>query len=282
MKKISGLILIVLVLIFSSTVFAYIPPYWMIMSRVAENHGNGIYRIDQRVSFNHGEENLSVRERWFVKGTEEMRLEVTGLGSLKDKIRLTFVYRNGKKYYVDANGVRKNSSISKTWLEPYFFFRRSKIIKPMLVSRDIVPAETLQSKGHRYSAEKPTAEQEDFVRLSRTGGKVAYALGTGADKGIWIEQDQFHVLKLRFSEELEVSASNYNRHSRGIWLPNERQVTYKSNQADIVLSRVTGLSGSKKNKDLFKASSLQFGKDPKVAVLMPEDQIIRDFYINLR
>lgn len=275
-------VLCLLLLFMPSVVLAYIPPYWMIMSRVAENHGRGIYQVDQRVSFSHGEENLSVRERWFIKDSEEMRLEVVGLGALKDKIRLTFIYQNGKKYYVDPNGVRKSSAISKTFLEPYFYFRRSKIIKPMLVARDITPAVSLQSKSHRYSKEKPTAEQEPYVRLARTGGKVAYALGKGPSAGIWIEQDQFHILKIRFSNELEVAASNYSSHSRGAWLPNERQITFKSNQANMVLSKVVGLSGSKKNKELFMASSLQFGKDPKVATLLPEDQIIQDFYINLR
>ena len=152
----------------------------------------------------------------------------------------------------------------------------------MLVARDIAPAESLSSKGHRYSSEKPTAAQESFVRLSRTGGQVAYAIGKSSSSGIWIEQDQFHVLKIRFSDELDVSARQYASHSRGLWFPNERLVTFKNHEATMTVSLVTGLSSSGKILDLFKASSLQFGADPKVAVLLPEDQIIQDFYINLR
>src|SRR5271165_1585743 len=103
----------------SAPAMAYIPPYWMIMSRTADNHGRGVYVVDQDVVFNHGEEPIIVNERWFVQGEQNMRLEVTGRRQLKDLLRLTYIYQNGRRYYLDENGVKKSEPITRDWFEPY-------------------------------------------------------------------------------------------------------------------------------------------------------------------
>src|SRR6185437_4517828 len=40
-----------LILLLAPAAQAYIPPYWMILSRTAQNHGKGAYIVDQDVTF---------------------------------------------------------------------------------------------------------------------------------------------------------------------------------------------------------------------------------------
>ncbi len=125
MKK---LFLVLTFLFVGLEVHAYIPPYWMIMSRTADNHGKGLYVIDQDVVFSHGEkaaeEASVINERWIIQNEQSMRLEVTGRRQLKDQIRLTYIYQNGRRYFVDENGVKKSEKTSDDFFEPYFHFRQ--------------------------------------------------------------------------------------------------------------------------------------------------------------
>lgn len=273
----------------SLNVYAYIPPYWMIMSRTADNHGKGLYIVDQDVIFPHGEESWIINERWIVQNEQSMRLEVTGRRQLKDQIRLTYVYQNGRRYFIDENGVKKSEKISDDFFEPYFHFRQSKIIKPMLVNQNIAPAASLKSELFKYSEKHPRPDPETYVRLSRTGGAVAYAIGTPTPvsssegyPGIWIEQDQFHVRKIRLASQVEVSADNYKAFNNGLWLPKDRAVMWASGSAKISLTSASSGSLSAAVKEALDSSSLNFGKNPELSRLLPADALIKEFYSRMR
>lgn len=291
MSKLNKFIYVILLsaFIFPLSSQAYIPPYWMIMSRTSDNHGKGIYLVDQDVIFNHGAEIMVVNERWTVQNEGSFRLEVTGLRELQNKIRLTYVYQNNRRYFIDENGVRKAEKIPNDFFEPYFHFRVSKNIKPVLVAQKIAPAISLKSDPHRYSAQKPHQEPEPYVRLARVGGGISYAIGTPTPlssavlyPGIWVEQDQFVIRKLRLNSQLEIAANDYKDFSGGLLLPKERILRWQNRSAKINLKSAIGVSANPKIKTSLEATSLNFGDNPNLSLILPSDETIRYFYTNLR
>jgi hypothetical protein len=268
---------------------AYIPPYWMIMSRTADNHGKSSYLINQDIVFSHGDEALVVNERWTILNENSMRVEVTGKQQLRDKIRITYIYHNNKRYFLDETGARKSEKIPADFFEPYFHFRLSKNIKPLLVSQNIAPAVSLKSEPHRYSAKNPTPTLEPYVRLARSGGVVTYAIGNPtpvssetASPGLWIEQDQFVIRKIRLPSALEVVAQNYTSYSQGLWLPQVRHVSWGNQTAQVQLVGVNSISQGPKLKSSLEPSALTDTKEPVQPSQWPEDTIIREFYTRMR
>lgn len=279
----------------SSSAFAYIPPYWMILSRTADNHGKNFYSIDQTVVFSHGEEPLTVNEHWSIAGENSMRLEVTGRQQLRDRIRLTYIYHNGKRHFIDETGRLQSDKISPDFFEVYFHFRYSKSIKPLLVMQNIAPAISLKSEAHRYSPKNPLATPEPYVRLARSGGVINYAIGVptpiaSADQlpGIWIEQDQFVIRKLRLQSGVEVTAQKYKNFSGGLWLPQERRVSWGEQSVEVNLNHAAALASSSAVKttldpnSLNASSGLTASSDPTKRFVLPEDQVIREFYNRMR
>jgi hypothetical protein len=272
----------------SVSAWAYIPPYWMILSRTADNHGHGVYQVDQEVAFQIGDEPVIVNERWTIENENTMRLEVTGKKQVGEQIHLTYIYRDGRRYFVDENGVKKSERIPEDWFEPFLYFRQSKTLKSLAVARGMAPASSLKSEPFKYTAKKPTPDPEPFVRLSRVDGLVAYAIGTPTPPnsaeltpGIWIEQDHFLVRKIRFNSQVEILAQNY-KNFHELWVPRDMQITWPGHQAKISVNNVVSLGADAKNRSSFDPADLNFGKNPQVALMLPTDQAIRDFYNHLR
>ncbi|MCB0350238.1 MAG: hypothetical protein KDD38_03585 [Bdellovibrionales bacterium] len=289
-NKISSFLLyLILCLLFSSNAQAYIPPYWMIMSRTSDNHGKGVYTVEQDLVLNHGEEPLIIHERWTVQDENNLRLEVTGRGSLQNRIRLTYVYQNNRRYFVDENGARRAEKIPNDFFEPYFHYRLSKNIKPMLVAQKIAPAISLKSDSHRYSEKSPFPPAEPYVRLSRTGGSVSYAIGSPTPvsssdlyPGIWIEQDQFHVRKLRLPSQFEIRADDFKKYSRGLWYPSTLDLRWGDKSAKIQVKNVNAINSTTQVKTSLQPTSLNYGENPNLSRLFPDDETIRYFYTHMR
>lgn len=274
-----------------SSAFAYIPPYWMILSRTADNHGKNIYLIEQNVIFSHKEEPLVVNERWSIAGENSMRLEVTGRQQLQDRIQMTYIYHNGKRYYLDEAGRIKSDKISADFFENYFHFRLSKNIKPLLVDQNVAPAISLKSEPHKYSAKNPLPPTEPYVRLARAGGVINYAIGvptplasTDSLPGIWIEQDQFVIRKLRLNSMVEVNAQKYKNFSGGLWLPQVRQVSWGEQSVQILLNKAASLASTASVKSSLEPNSLSATSPAAYNkhVVLPDDQSIREFYTRMR
>ena len=282
--------LILFVFLFiSQTAAAYIPPYWMIMSKTSDNHGTGLYLIEQDVIFETAAEPLILTERWIIANETSMRLEVIGRRQLKEVPRLTFIYQNNRRYYVDENGVKKFTKISDDFFEPYFHYRLSKNIKPLLVAMNIAPSISLKSDSHKYSTKNPQPPSEPYVRLSRTGGVITYAIGTPTPAsstegypGLWIEQDQFVIRRLRLPTQLEIVANDYKTFANGLKLPQERLINWKTYSAKINLSSVKSISATKAVKESLDHSSLKFGENPNLSLRLTNDEVIKNFYSYLR
>ena len=122
------LLLPLFVLAFDSS--AYIPDFKMIMSRTAENHGRGYYKVVQDVTLQSEPKSLVVRETWYINSENQMRLEVKGKNRLESLVSITFIYDGNRRIYIDNHGTKRVSQPSDDWFEPYFHFRFQKNIKP--------------------------------------------------------------------------------------------------------------------------------------------------------
>lgn len=261
---------------------AYIPDYKMIMSRVAENHGRGIYQIKQDVVFPAEPESQLIEETWIISGEDALRVSLAGKGALKDLVKGTLVYTNAKRHF-SSNGL-KSTSLSADFVEPLFHFRFSKNIKPRLVSMGIAPSESLKDRPQHFGAETKNFPQQSFLRLARTGGAVAYAVGVPTpveqseeNPGLWIEQDRFHVLKVRTRSGATVSTLETSEMSAKLWLPKTRQYVWGNSSAQVLINDVAPLAKDNKSQALF---SPQSASDQPLT--LPDVPAIREFYQRFR
>lgn len=284
MKKI---ILFAFILLMSTSSWAYIPPYWMIMSRVTENHGKGLYAIDQDVIFPSENGPIIINERWTVLNEDQLRVEVTGRREFSNQINLVFIYDQNRKHFIGDDGQKKSMRTPHEFFEPVFHFRQSKEIKPYLVAQKIVPTETLRSEPHKFSNKNPHPAEETYVRLGRLAGVVNYIVGLATlpnsatkSPGLWIEQDQFNIRQIRYPSQLQITAPTYSTFSQGFQFPKERDVSFNNVNIKIVTNSVTSIANSGDNKSKLSPQSLLQMKDYKPR--WPDETTIKNFYSQLR
>ena len=285
--------LLLSLLLLSTSAHAYLPDYHMILSRTAETHGRGPYQIEQDVVFRGDPDPLVVHETWWISGENAMRVSFEGRGSLKGLIQVSIVYDGQQRYWRDEKGNLKSSKLSEDWFEPFFHFRFSKNIKPRLVALKIAPAESLRERTTQITQSKDTGPEykylpQNFLRLARSGGTVNYAVGnptppgeTNASPGLWIEQDQFVVRKIRLPTQALITTEDYTRHSENLWLPRTRNLSWGPNSIQMHVSSVQSLKKQPKALEQLKVSSL----DPKkleLQVHLPQNEMIREFYLRFR
>ena len=262
--------------------WSYIPKFWMILSRTAENHGRGFYKIEQDVVFSHGNLPQVVREVWIIGKGQNMYLEVTGRKNLADKLHLYFVYRDNKKYQVNTSGDVSSTSLSLDWLESYFHFRYSKTIRPRLLAQNIIPPEAIKIPKRPVDIKDIEREPESFIRLSRVDGRVAYGIhhaSPHSPPGIWIQQDQFHVQRLRLLSQVQVSAREYKKFARRFWFPSRRIISWDNHNVEIRLVKVTSLSPNQKVRHQLNPDKINPKKKTQT---WGEDEFIKDFYNRFR
>lgn len=280
--------IILTILFITNFSYAYIPHFWMILSRTAENHGHGMYLLEQDVSiYGENDETLTVHEQWLVLNGERMRLKASGKKNLKDKFDLTFIYDNPRKSYLNEKGQKKALRIHQNWVEPYFHFRFSKKIKPNLHAMGIIPASELKEQAKLEKLEDLTHDRENFSRLSRTNGVITYAFGEKSTAenlkpGLWIEQDTFLVRKLRMPNNVNIEANNYKRYANNFWFPEERIITWGNRRAVIHTTSVKSVRKTTANRNRLNTISLNSQKEPQLILKMPENLLLKEFYSRFR
>src|SRR4051812_38777653 len=70
-------------LAFSLPALAYIPEFGLIVSHAAEQHGKGLYLVDQEVTYRRDAEAYTVKETWIVSDEGNLRVTLEGRGALK-------------------------------------------------------------------------------------------------------------------------------------------------------------------------------------------------------
>lgn len=261
----------------------------MIMSRTAENHGRGVYQIEQDLIFRGDPDPLVVHETWWVAGEYSMRVNFEGRGSLKGLINGTMIYDATHRHWLDEGGSLKSTRLSDDWSEPFFHFRFSKNIKPRLVALKIAPPESLKDRSvHVSGGVDFTYIPQSFIRLARTGGTISYAIGSpspvddsSGSPGMWIEQDQFVIQKIRLPSQVLIKADDFFRQGENFWFPKLRTISWGPNSVQAAVGSVRGM-GKTGGAELLKISSLDAKKNKGLIVRWPEQDVIREFYQRFR
>lgn len=264
---------------------AYIPPARMIFQRTAENNGSAQYQIEQELQFHAGSEPVTLKETWLIDGEKSLKLTVTGLREWKDKIRWQFLYVGGQKW-IAKKGRAESRQVPGEFFERFFHAKSGEALGQWFSQMKLFPASALQKKPLPRKADEFKNESEDFVRLSRTGGAVTWAFGTPAaadgsnlPPGLWIEQDQFVIRRIRFPSGAELSAENFSSFSRGKIFPQIRSL--RANQNSVTLSLVS-LTAKAAAASQFQPSSLEGDFQLEGLAAHPAQPWIEEFYTRFR
>lgn len=262
---------------------ASIPPARMILQRVVEHAGSGAYAVEQEVQIPNGADTLSLKESWIIENDRSMRVTVSALREPKDAVQIQILYAGGQRWILKG-GRKEQGPIPEDFAERAFHTRTLDSLGALLASLKILPPDALQKKPLPRRAEDFKYETPAYVRLARTGGVVAWAFGTPASPsapdsspGLWIEQDQFVIRKLRFPSQAEMTADSYSSYSRGLQLPKQRTIRWKEHTATIRL-----LSASARTGAALSMNSLD--KEWKIQGLdnQPARPLIEEFYTRFR
>lgn len=236
---------ITLCAVFPLTATAYIIPTRTILEKVSDNAGKGIFAIEQEVTFQHADTPFTVKETWIIESDRSMRLTVSASTDDGKKFTLQNVYVNNEKsFLVDKS--KKSEHISPEFIERYFNSRNPDALANLLIHQKIIPTGAMQRKSLPRNSADIKHTPESWVRFGRSQGVVTYAFGapTPADKdelypGLWIEQDQFLIRKLRFPSQAEVTANDYSSFSKNLFYPKTRVVRWDNNSVEIKLLSAT-------------------------------------------
>ena len=98
--------------------------------------------------------------------------------------------------------------------------------------------------------------------------------------GIWIQQDEFVVRKLRLPSQVEMSANNYNNFARNLSYPRSRTIRWGNNTVTIRL--ISASARPQTAVALFQPSSLDANlKWDGINSLATKD-VITEFYTRFR
>ncbi len=227
-------------ILFSPISFAALTsPY--IFERTTESNGLGSYQIEQEVSLTVAAETLLTKEVWLVESNGNSFVSVYLKKDGKDILAAQILYRGTQKF----SSLNKSAeSISAEFIEPLFFARvKNKPGFTDILARLGVPKEPM--------------------RLGRTAGVVNWVFGIASDPdsstlqpGLWIEQDQFVIRKLRLPKGPELSVEDYTTGPHNIRFPQTRYLRWGSNSAQIKTSRIVALSSLKLNQPKFNDGNL--------------------------
>lgn len=283
-------LMIFLICLIPTFAMAYIPEPDMILEKTADKHGRGLYLIDQDVIFIDNNVSYTVHEQWIIDDGYNARMRAQGKKQLQDRLDITIIYSDKKKYYLDASGNLKADNNYTSWIEPFFHFRSKDGLKGHLLSTKILSATDFnQYEQLKSSAKDNSYVKPGFVNLARVNGSISWAFGTptplsaeSAYPGLWIEQDGFHIDKVRLTDGTEVTATDYSRYSNGLYFPKIRRIKFKNSMIEIHTKEVRTMSSSSSNKKLLRPNDI--GKEDKDRWLkMPSDSsLILDFYTYAR
>ncbi len=156
------------------------------------------------------------------------------------------------------------------------------------MSAAIAPSESLQEREFRKDHPERAYAPQTFLRYSRTGGVINYAVGTPSpvggppQPGLWIEQDQFVVRKVRLPSSALVTADDYNLYARMQWKPKRRTVQWNNSLATLQLARVTPLEAKSPQNKWLEVGILAEKQIDQQRVKLSSHSAVREFYTRFR
>jgi hypothetical protein len=276
---------LILAIVFPVTAFAYIPQIDMIFDRTVKNQGKGTYIVDAEVTIDSKGQTFLARESWLVEDVDNMRVKVVGEKEIKTTLNLIRIYKNGKRYFMDDDNNVKTLPLPEDFLEPLFYIRTQKRFENNLLAYGILPQSYTKMRKPTIDINEPKYLNPSFLKLSRAGGLPSYFIGqsTTMGPGLWIEQDEFVIRRLRLSNQSEVFADEYQKYANSIMLPQLRTVKWGGNQAKIRILNVRSVAMTPKIKEMFSNKTFSEEKGKKESIdSVPEDPILKDFYTRFR
>lgn len=276
-------------ILYTQNIFAYIPPAKMILQKLINNTGRGAYTIEQIVEFQNGLDPVQVRESWIVENDRALRLTVRGEKNLKHAFSLQYIYQNGLRWSLEGQSKgssRVQNKIHHDFLQKYFHFKNIDSFSMALLQEKILPQSYFNKK--KSNLKKPTDyvyEPEEWIRLGRDSGVVDYVLGDPSmaqkiNPGIWIEQDQFLIRKLRLSSGVELKAESYREFQKSLFYPSKQTIKWNNNSVTIQLVNIKSLA-TQPNSSL-NPSSLTLVSQKEGLESLPMKDVIEEFYEKFR
>lgn len=274
--------LFITIALLSVSTYAYIPSADFIFTKVVKNAGTGFYQLKQEVSFPTAARNITVTETWWIGNDDLMFLKAEG-----PLFTQYFLYKNGKKYSFNPNGGLQSSGLPQDFHENLFFKRSSNDLKDSLILKKVMPAITLKKRPLIRTPKdaKDLAQiNEPYLKLSRFGGTVNFVLGYAAQEdgaaGIWIDQDQFTIKKIKLATKSEMTADGFVELSRNLVYPKSQKISWDTQYAQIEFSRADAL-----NKGVEFFDENQFAKLENQNKAIPQEwaqSVVGDFYKRFR
>lgn len=250
-----------IVQLFSLFSYAFVLPLESILNKNVALAGNSVIQVEQNVIFRDGTHDMRVHESWLIEGDRNLKLVATGQGELRDLVHLNWLYNNNTRTQV-VGKVRSSSNV------PLDFFERFLAIK----SRDSYLS---------YLSSLGIAQK---VRYSRAGGFVCFAVGEASTESrlspqLWFEQNDFHLVKIRFPSEAEVEFSDYDVFGK-VHYPLVKKIEWAGKSVTIqVLSVNTKTSHSIRD---FYPENLDTPSDMQLANKGPLGELVEEFYRKFR
>ncbi len=273
---------LILFLFFSTSAQAYIPSSDYVLTRVTKSHGKGIFTLEHDVTFRSESETLVAREHWTIQDGDTMRLTVKA-GTLA----LTFIYGDGKVYFSEEEGKVLSRKLSIESLERYFHTRSEKTLSDLLMNTKVLSANPLRPRPRPRDLKTFKPEIDPFMRMVRLGDDPTILISNSANPadsatapGVWIDQDNYSIRKIRFPSQTEVVASNYQSLSNDLIASRLRTVTWGTNSVEIKLNKANSVAKTKDVESQFStstlaASPLQWGSSSMLPLL-------KEFYQRFR
>jgi hypothetical protein len=264
---------------------AYVPKARFVLEKTARNHGRGFYQIQNDVIFRTESGSISVVETWIVENGESMYLETRGSA----EVPALTIYKGRQKFYIDEQGQERSARVPADFFEDIFHYRTFESLAEELVRENILPQKALAKEPRVNSLKDTGFHKEPFIRLARSGGVVTYGIGkpTPADgttplPGIWIEQDRFHIKRLRLSSAAEILADEYADYGRGLSFPKSRSVSWGPNSVSIRTMKVSAIVPTAEQKAKLQPSSIRNRKASPANAMTDTHPLIKDFYSRFR
>lgn len=263
---------------------AYVPNSQFIFNRLTAQHGKGTYVIEDEVSIHEGSETAVIRENWIVVDGGEMRVMAQG-----DGIRAFRILKKGRLFWVDDTGSERSSDLSPDAYMKALIMRTPVEEKRVFFTWGILPPDVFKEKKLPKEAKDIEVATEPFARLARVGGTIAVAYGKPSPvsgppgPGVWIEQDQFVIRKMRTPDGAEIFLNDYGTFSRGLVFPKSQSVTFDNHTAQIRVLKITASELSADYKRQFDLAWLRGRSDvrstwPPTAL----GPVIQEFYRRFR
>jgi len=261
---------------------AYIPRTKTILERTTKNHGRGLYQIQLELLFRTDNGNSTITETWLVEHGESLYLQAAG-----SNFSYTATYKGKQKFFVDENGSERAQKLSSEFFEGLFHYRSAESLGQAFVQLGALPSKALNF-AKINSLKDAHYPREPFIRLARTGGTISYTFGKPTPNGsppfpgVWIQQDQFTLKKIRLPGQSEVISDDYNEFRHNLHYPRSRSVLWGGKSVNIRTLRVIPVSATQENKNKLSAQYLKSQPASSLKARLGNNPFIKDFYQRYR